>query len=38
MDFDLSAEKVTRRPLRLAADICVCTNANIVLESLDGAG
>jgi ATP-dependent HslUV protease subunit HslV len=32
--FDLSAEDVARRALKIAADICVYTNDNIVLESL----
>jgi ATP-dependent HslUV protease subunit HslV len=34
-DFDLSAEEIARRALKIAADICVYTNANIVIESLD---
>src|SRR5437868_10630675 len=34
-DFDLSAEEIARRALRIAADICVYTNANIVIETLD---
>jgi len=33
--FDLSAEDIARRALKIAADICVYTNDNIVLESLD---
>ena len=38
LDFDLSAEEIARRALMIAADICVYTNANIVIESLDSAG
>jgi ATP-dependent HslUV protease subunit HslV len=37
LDFDLSAEEIARRALMIAADICVYTNANIVIESLDTA-
>ncbi len=37
LDFDLSAEEIARRALMIAADICVYTNANIVIESLDSA-
>ena len=35
MDSDKSAEEVARRALDIAADICVYTNHNIVVESLD---
>jgi len=38
LDFDLSAEEIARRALMIAADICVYTNANIVIESLDSTG
>ena len=38
LDFDLSAEEVAQRAMRIAADICVYTNANIVIESLDSPG
>lgn len=34
----LSAEDVARRAMKIAADICVYTNHNLVLESLDAAG
>jgi ATP-dependent HslUV protease subunit HslV len=37
LEFDLSAEEIARRALMIAADICVYTNANIVIESLDTA-
>jgi len=32
---DLDAEEICRRSMRIAADICVYTNGNFVLESLD---
>src|SRR5205823_1747421 len=35
LDFDLSAEETARRAMKIAADICVYTNANVVIESLD---
>ena len=35
LDLDLSAEEVARRAMKIAADICVYTNENIVIESLD---
>jgi len=35
LPFDLSAEEVARRALRVAANICVYTNDNVVVESLD---
>lgn len=34
MDFDLPAEEIARRAMKIAADICVYTNQNIVIESL----
>ncbi len=34
---DLDAEAIVRRSLEIAADICVYTNANVVIESLDSA-
>ena len=34
IDTDLSAEAIVRRAMTIAADICIYTNANIVLESL----
>ena len=33
---DLDAETVVRRSLAIAAEICVYTNANVVVESLEG--
>ena len=32
---DLSAEEIVRRGLKIAGDICVYTNSNVVIESLD---
>jgi ATP-dependent HslUV protease subunit HslV len=34
----ISAEETARRAMRIAADICVYTNGNFVLESLDASG
>ncbi|MGO7208279.1 HslU--HslV peptidase proteolytic subunit, partial [Rhizobium ruizarguesonis] len=38
MDTDKSAEEIARRALDIAADICVYTNHNVVVESLDAEG
>ena len=35
MDQDLSAEEIGRRSLKIAADICVYTNENLTVETLD---
>lgn len=35
---DMSAEEIARKAMKVAADICIYTNENIVLESLDDAG
>jgi ATP-dependent HslUV protease, peptidase subunit HslV len=35
MDSPLSAEEVARKAMQIAAEICVYTNTNIVLEALD---
>lgn len=32
--FDLSAEEIARRALKIASEICVYTNDNVVIESL----
>ena len=37
MDTDLSAEDVARKAMAIAADICVYTNGNVVVETLDAA-
>ena len=34
-DSDLDAEAIARRAMKIAAEICVYTNDNVVLESLD---
>jgi ATP-dependent HslUV protease subunit HslV len=34
-DTDLDAETITRRSLGIAADICIYTNDNIIIETLD---
>ena len=34
IDSDLSAEAIVRRAMTIAADICIYTNTNIVLESI----
>jgi ATP-dependent HslUV protease subunit HslV len=31
---DLSAEEIARRAMKIAADICVYTNNNVILETL----
>ncbi len=36
MDTDRDAEEIARRALTIAAEICVFTNGNMVVESLDG--
>ena len=35
VDTDLDAEAIVRKSLGIAADICVYTNANLTIESLD---
>ena len=37
LDFDLPAEEVARRAMKIAAEICVYTNDNVVIETLDSA-
>jgi ATP-dependent HslUV protease subunit HslV len=37
LDSDKSAEEIARRAMAIAADICVYTNATLVLEQLDSA-
>ena len=36
MDSDKDAEKIARRALEIAAEICVFTNGNMIVESIDG--
>ena len=33
-DLDLSAEEIARRAMAIAADICVYTNSNVILETI----
>ena len=35
IDSDLSDEEIARRAMKIAADICIYTNENVVIESLD---
>ncbi|MBV9570529.1 MAG: ATP-dependent protease subunit HslV [Alphaproteobacteria bacterium] len=37
LDFDLSAEETARRAMKIAAEICVYTNDQVVIETLDSA-
>ena len=37
MDSDKSAEDIARKAMGIAADICVYTNHNVVVEKLDAA-
>lgn len=36
MDTELSAEEIARKAMAIAAEICVYTNDNVVVEMLDG--
>ncbi len=38
MDTDRNAEEIARRALEIAADICVFTNRNLTVETIDTAG
>ncbi|MBL4598094.1 MAG: ATP-dependent protease subunit HslV [Rhizobiaceae bacterium] len=35
LDMDLSAEEIARKAMKIASEICVYTNENVVVESLD---
>ena len=37
LDTDKDAEAIARRAMQIAADICVYTNHNIIVESIDAA-
>ena len=37
LPLDLSAEEIAQRAMKIAADICVYTNQNVVVETLDAA-
>jgi ATP-dependent HslUV protease subunit HslV len=34
IDLDMSAEEIARKAMKIAADICIYTNENVVIESL----
>ncbi|MGE4325948.1 MAG: ATP-dependent protease subunit HslV [Pseudodonghicola sp.] len=36
MDSDLSAEQIARKAMAIAADICVFTNGNVIVETISG--
>ena len=36
MDSDLDAEAIARKAMAIAAEICVYTNGNVLVESIDG--
>ena len=36
-DTDLDAETIARRAMQIAGEICVYTNSNVIVETLDGA-
>ncbi|MGL4397766.1 MAG: ATP-dependent protease subunit HslV [Hyphomicrobium sp.] len=38
LDQPLDAEAIARKAMEIAASICVYTNSNVVVETLDGAG
>ncbi len=37
MDTDYTAEEIARRAMKIAAEICVYTNENVIVEALDSA-
>ena len=37
VDMELSAEEIARKAMKIAAEICVYTNNNVVIESLESA-
>jgi ATP-dependent HslUV protease, peptidase subunit HslV len=37
LDTDMDAEEIARKAMKIAADICVYTNENVVVEALDAA-
>lgn len=36
-DTDMSAEEIARKAMQIAAEICIYTNSNVIVESLDAA-
>ena len=37
LDMDMTAEAIARKAMAIAADICVYTNGNLVIEQLESA-
>jgi ATP-dependent HslUV protease subunit HslV len=37
IDTDASADDIARKAMAIAADICVFTNANIIVEAIESA-
>ena len=37
LDSEMDAEEIARKAMQIAADICVYTNQNVVIETLDAA-
>ena len=37
IDMDLDAEDIARRAMKIAAEVCVYTNENVIIESLESA-
>ncbi|EFG8200169.1 HslU--HslV peptidase proteolytic subunit, partial [Escherichia coli] len=35
IDTDMNAEEIARKAMQIAGDICVYTNHNVILESID---
>jgi len=35
LDMDLTAEEIARRAMKIASELCIYTNDNVTLESLD---
>ena len=36
-DSDLSAEQIARKAMEIASEICIYTNGNVIVETLDAA-
>ncbi|MEO0919290.1 MAG: HslU--HslV peptidase proteolytic subunit, partial [Pseudomonadota bacterium] len=37
VDLDMDAEEIAKRAMQIAGDICVFTNHNLVIETMDAA-
>ena len=37
LTFDFTAEEIARRAMAIAAEICIYSNTNVVLETIGGA-